>query len=271
MRNTRTTLLTALALSLAIHGVLMGSPVYRSAPPIQPPPVEVRLVAPPVSPQPPPAAEKPVRVATPTGSRPPANTQVQNREADVPQSLEAPPPPTAEEWRLAAGYTRKNSKRYRHAWGQQVRSMMGTAVAGPDQGMVRFRITINPDGSLAQVEELWTTSAKASELAWKAIKNLPPLPPTPTGEPLVFSRTISFMPYETGFPPSYKTDCLPDPPSFRNPFAWDGQGNPPGPPEAAPVPQEKEDEECDLRSTAATIEEEAGELRRQMELYRWGS
>ena len=45
---------------------------------------------------------------------------------------------------------------------------------------------------------------------------------TPTGQPLVFEKTISFMPYQTGWPPSYKYDCLPDPPQFKNPFAWNG-------------------------------------------------
>jgi len=186
--------------------------------------------------------------------------------------MAAPPPPSAEEWKLASTYTLKNSKRYRNAWGQQVRSMMGTAEEGPDQGQVRFRITLNPDGSLAQAEELWSTSAKASELARKAIRNMPPLPPTPTGKPLVFEQTLSFLPYETGWPPSYKQDCLPEPPVFRNPFAWGGQAQPPGQPAASP-PQETEAAsraECDPSSTAGTIEEEEKELARQMNQHRWG-
>jgi hypothetical protein len=62
--------------------------------------------------------------------------------------MEAPSAPTAQEWALAANYTLKNSKRYRHTWGQQVRSMMGTAIEGPDQGLVRFRVEIAPDGTL---------------------------------------------------------------------------------------------------------------------------
>ena len=45
---------------------------------------------------------------------------------------------------MASTYTLKNSKRYRNAWAQQVRSMMGTAVEGPDQGVVRFAIEIAP-------------------------------------------------------------------------------------------------------------------------------
>ena len=55
-----------------------------------------------------------------------------------PASMEAPSAPTAEEWSFASKYTLKNSKGYRHSFGQQVRSMMGTAVEGPDQGQVRF-------------------------------------------------------------------------------------------------------------------------------------
>jgi hypothetical protein len=52
------------------------------------------------------------------------------------EGMPPPPAPTAEQWQQASTYTLKNSKRYRHTWGQQVRSQMGTAVAGPDQGRV---------------------------------------------------------------------------------------------------------------------------------------
>jgi hypothetical protein len=41
--------------------------------------------------------------------------------------LDAPPPPSAEDWAFATKYSLKNSKAYRYMWGQQVRSMMGTA------------------------------------------------------------------------------------------------------------------------------------------------
>lgn len=184
-----------------------------------------------------------------------------------PASLAAPPAPSAEEWQLASTYTPRNGKRYRHAWGQQVRSMMGTAVEGPDQGLVRFRIEIAPDGKVAKVEELWSTSEKASKLAWQAIRTLPPLPPTPTGKPLVFEQTISFLPYETGWPPSYHLDCLPEPEPFRNPYAWDGTSpqkvaereHRPPPPEG-----------CPPDATAETIEEEERSARRQMDQWRWG-
>lgn len=267
MTRPQTTLLTALALSLVIHAGVMWSPVFlalRPFPP-SPPPVQVNLQVepPPRLPDPPPAKAKP---------KPPAAATLLAAPDSTPASLAAPPPPSAEDWKLASTYTLKNGKRYRHAWGQQVRSMMGTAVAGPDQGQVRFRITIAPDGSVARVEELWSTSDKASRLAWKAIRKLPPLPPTPTGKPLVFEQTISFLPYETGWPPSYKQDCLPDPPVFRNPFAWDGRSPPPGPPAESPPPEAEEPSraECDPTSTASTIEEEERELARQINQNRWG-
>jgi len=89
---------------------------------------------------------------------------------------------SAEEWQLAAIYTLKNSKRYRYAWGQQVRSMMGTAVEGERQGLVRFRIEIAPDGTLAKADVLWSTSEIVEQMALQAIRAMPPLPPTPTGK-----------------------------------------------------------------------------------------
>ena len=140
-----------------------------------------------------------------------------------PASLAAPSAPTAEEWAFASKYTLKNSKGYRHSFGQQVRSMMGTAVEGPDQGQVRFRIEIAPSGSVTKVETLWKTSDKAEQLARKAITSMPALPPTPTGKSLIFERTISFTPYATNDVPIYRDDCQPDPPVFNNPFAWDGK------------------------------------------------
>lgn len=140
-----------------------------------------------------------------------------------PASMEAPSAPTAEEWAFASKYTLKNSKGYRHSFGQQVRSMMGTAVEGADQGQVRFRIEIAPNGSVVTVETLWKTSDKAEQLARKAIKTMPALPPTPTGKSLFFERTISFTPFATNDAPVYRDDCLPDTPAFNNPFAWDGK------------------------------------------------
>ncbi len=264
MTRPQTTLLAALALSLAIHAGVMWSPVFLALRPFPPPPppVQVTLQAEPPAPVP----DLPPRPAK-AKHKPPAAATALADPATTPASLAAPPPPSAEEWKLASSYTLKNGKRYRHAWGQQVRSMMGTAVAGPDQGQVHFRITIAPDGSVARVEELWSTSEVASKLAWKAIRNLPPLPPTPTGKPLVFEQTISFLPHETGWPPSYALDCLPEPEPFTNPFAWDGtsprkvveRGHRPPPPEG-----------CPPDSTADSIEEEERALKRQMEQWRWG-
>jgi hypothetical protein len=147
---------------------------------------------------------------------------VTTQPAKQPASLAAPPAPSAEEWAFAAKYTNKNSKGYRHNWGQQVRTMMGTAIEGPDQGVVRFRIEIAPDGRLAKLDTLWSTSTKAEQLARRAIESMPPLPPTPTGKPLIFDKTISFSPFANDGPPLYRDDCLPEPPVFRNPFAWDG-------------------------------------------------
>ncbi|MBK6388270.1 MAG: energy transducer TonB [Rhodoferax sp.] len=86
-------------------------------------------------------------------------------------SMNAPPAPTAQEWAAAGQYTLKNSKRYRYTWGQQVRSMMGTAIEGPDQGAVRFRIEIAPTGKLARLDTLWTTSATVEKRARKPLKD----------------------------------------------------------------------------------------------------
>jgi len=185
-------------------------------------------------------------------------------------SLAAPAAPTAQEWAFAAKYTLKNSKGYRYTWGQQVRSMMGTAVEGTDQGVVRFRVEIAPDGTLAKLETLWTTSGVAEQLARKAIENMPPSPPTPTGKPLIFEKTISFSPFATDGPPTYKDDCLPDPPAFRNPFAWDGK-SPQVKVESKPV--EKLDpqalEECLKQLPQDTIEAESAQDRRLLD--QWGS
>ncbi len=184
----------------------------------------------------------------------------------VPATMAAPAAPTAEEWAFAAGYTLKNSKGYRHNWGKQVRSMMGTAVEGPDQGMVRFLVEIAPDGSLARLETLWSTSPVAERLARKAIEEMPPLPPTPTGKPLIFERTISFSPFAADDSPIYRDDCLPDPPAFRNPFAWDGKSPPT---RAAPKLAEKPDpqalEDCRKQLPRDSIEAESAHDQRLLD------
>lgn len=183
--------------------------------------------------------------------------------------MHAPPAPTAEEWAQASNYRLKNSKRYRYTWGQQVRSMMGTAFEGPDQGVVRFQIEIAPNGTLTRLETLWSTSPKAEELARKAIQSMPPLPPTPTGLPLVFEKTISFQPFVSEVPPLYKDDCQPDPPSFINPYAWDGQS--PQKPAVQPTRATVDPvdlEECIKQLPQDSIEAEAANDRRQIERWR---
>ena len=89
--------------------------------------------------------------------------------------------------------------------------------------MVRFRIEIAPDGSLTRFDTLWSTSAAAERLARQAIGSMPQWPPTPTGHPLIFEKTISFSPFASDGPPFYKDDCLPDPLVFSNPFSRDGK------------------------------------------------
>jgi len=261
--------LLALLLSLAIHASLL-LPWRVNVPPITPEDLQLSYIELPAR-----KAERP-NIPPPVPSEQPEKQVPEVADSSPPPpapgkalaSLDAPPAPSAEEWQLASTYTPRNSKRYRHNWGQQVRSMMGTAVEGPDQGQVRFRIEIAPDGKVAKVEELWSTSALASKLAWRAIRSLPPLPPTPTGKPLVFEQTISFLPYETGWPPSYKLDCLPEPEAFKNPFAWDGS-SPQQVVERSHRPPPADD--CIIDSTAETIEEEERELKRQMDQWRWGS
>ncbi len=160
--------------------------------------------------------------ALPVAVLPESPQQVPHEPLRALVSMAAPAAPTAAEWAFAAKYTLKNSKGYRYTWGQQVRSVMGTAFEGPDQGAVRFRVEIAPDGRLARLDTLWSTSPAAERLARQAISSMSQWPSTPTGRPLIFEKTISFSPFATDGPPLYKNDCLPDPPEFGNSFAWDG-------------------------------------------------
>lgn len=272
--------LLAACLAVVLHALvigLAGSQLLKLSrqPPARPPEESIRFLE--VLPAPPPRPEPLDRPATatpappPADLRPPSPVTPSSRPAATPPpaSMEAPPPPTAQEWALAATYTLKNSKRYRHTWGQQVRSMMGTAFEGADQGLVRFRVEIAPDGTLARLETLWSTSATAEKLARKAIEAMPRLPPTPTGQPLIFEKTISFQPFAADDEPIYKNDCLPDPPAFRNPFAWDGKS-----PQvrAAPPTVEKPDpkalEECLRQLPQDSIEAESAHNQRQLEQWR---
>jgi hypothetical protein len=229
----RITPLVALALSVGVHAGLVALGAVDARLPTAatvPEPLRISLAPAPVHTETSrvEAAARPRLepiIATPIvedQARAAAKERVSPAPEKTPATMPAPPAPTAEEWALASTYTLKNSKRYRYAWSQQVRSMMGTAVEGVQQGLVRFHIEIAPDGTLAKADVLWSTSEVAEKLALHAIRSLPPLPPTPTGKPLVFEKTIAFVPFETGWPPTYKYDCLPDPPSFRNAFAWDG-------------------------------------------------
>lgn len=223
----------------------------KPQPPPPPPPVRPKVA-------PAPRATLPRPVAAPDAPRPVA-------------SMDAPPAPTAEEWAFAAKYTLKNSKGYRHSWGQQVRSQMGTAVEGPDQGLVRFRVEIAPDGKLAKLDTLWSTSPVAERRARQAVENMPPLPPTPTGKPLVFEKTISFSPFFADSPPVYKDDCLPDPPSFRNRYAWNGQGQPERDEQATETPDKPDPQslaDCQRLLPQDSIEAETGHDQRQLEQWR---
>ncbi|WP_081429994.1 energy transducer TonB family protein [Thiobacillus denitrificans] len=269
-------LLLALALSLGAHTSLLVLGKVQAVPPPpaateEPLRVDLTLVpAQPVKPaRPAPATPrletKPTKpVHAPEMPSPPADEK-------TPAELAAPPAPTAEEWALASTYTPKNSKRYRYAWGQQVRSMMGTAIEGERQGMVRLRIEIAPDGKLVKADVLWSTSEIAETLALQAIRSMPSLPRTPTGKPLVFEKTISLMPFETGWPPIYKYDCLPDPPSFSNRFAWDGSSPQPAsraPRENTAASREAAPTECP-DAGPDSIEAEEKDMERQFK--EWGS
>jgi TonB family protein len=195
------------------HDVSFVELVQAPKPPSPPPPTPV--VAPRTAPVDPPAAPTPSVPVPDINTAPPELLNKPYREA--------PPAPSEQEWAAAASYTLKNSKRYRYTWGQQVRSLMGTAFDGPDQGVVRFRVVIAPNGRLAELETLWTTSPMAERLARQAIERMPPLPPTPNGQPLIFEKTINFDARTPDIPPVYKDDCLPDPPQLRNPYVWDGK------------------------------------------------
>jgi TonB family protein len=232
---------------------------------VRPPPENDRT-----KPERPVPAPKTAPAAVPSIQVPQASSVTTSVTKPQPAFQAAPPAPTTEEWAFAAKYTLKNSKGYRHTWGQQVRSMMGTAVEGPDQGTVRFRVEIAPDGTLANLATLWSTSTVAERLARKAIEGMPPLPPTPTGKPLIFERTISFTPFASDAPPIYRDDCLPDPPAYDNRFAWDGKSPTP---RDEPMPLEKLDpqalEECLNQLPQDSIEAENAHDQRIMD--RWGS
>jgi len=264
----------AVLLSVALHAtafVLTGDQFRHSAVPEAPEPEEfiTTEVAPPPDktsraeeePPTPTAPDETIKLVT-------VNPVTAPAAKPEPAIQKAPPPPTAEEWAFASTYKLKNSKGYRYTWGQQVRSMMGTAIEGPDQGMVRFQVEIAPDGRIVRVETLWTTSDVAEQRARQAIQNMPKLPPTPTGKPLIFEKTISFSPYFENAKPTYRDDCQPEPPAFESPYTWDGKSPQVWVP---PKPVEKPDpqaiEECKKQLPLESIE---AEMARTEELMgRW--
>lgn len=227
--NHRDRPLFAVVLVVAVHALALTWAVNRPFKIKSPPDkakeeiLVIQVVQPPPVSRPP----EPVQKAPPPKAAPPARTPDKAVTPPIakipPATMDAPPAPTAAEWAFAAQYALKNSKGYRHNWGQQVRSMMGTAVEGPDQGTVRFRIEIAPDGTLARLDTLWTTSATVEQRARKAVEQMPPLPPTPTGKPLIFEKTIVFDAFTADAPPLYKNDCEPDPVAHGNRFVWDGR------------------------------------------------
>ena len=183
--------------------------------------------------------------------------------------MHPPETPTAEQWAFASTYTNRNSKAYRHVWGKHVRSLMGSAYEGPAQGSVRFEVEIAADGTLARLETLWATSAKVERDARKVIEALPRLPPTPTGKPLVFERTIVFSAHEAEGEPSYIDDCKPEPTAFRNPFAWDGRS------ERQPTALQSSKasaealEDCLRQIPSDSIEADEERARRMMAKWHW--
>ncbi len=125
---------------------------------------------------------------------------------------------------------------------------------------------------LAKIETLWSTSEVAEKLARHAMESLPPLPPTPTGQPLVFEQTIAFVPYESGWPPIYKYDCFADAPTFKNPFVWNGtspQVDPPIVPRSAPPPTKAPNHVgCHNDAQPDSMEAETADIKRQFDF--WG-
>ena len=138
-----------LAVSVALHALLFAVAAGHLSmrkphrPVDQPTVIQLSLLPPPdadvrEAPTPAPAPAPPA-LPVPTITAPEVVLVLPPETPRQPATMAAPPAPTAEEWAFASRYTLKNSKAYRYTWGQQVRSMMGTAVEGPDQGMVRFR------------------------------------------------------------------------------------------------------------------------------------
>ena len=142
MKSPTPRVLVAAFLSVALHALVwmwvtdgVGQPETTREAKATPPEAEVVFLeatatppGKPLPPQPPVAKAvppPPTRQAAPLTDAPPRLADAANPTERTPAFREAPPAPTSEEWALAATYSLKNSKRYRHTWGQQVRSMMG--------------------------------------------------------------------------------------------------------------------------------------------------
>ena len=83
-------------------------------------------------------------------------------------------------------------------------------------------------------------------------------------------QQISFSPFVSDGPHSYRDDCLPDPPAFRNPFTWDGRSaqtrdDPPQPQKLDP----KALEECMRQLPTDSIETEMAQDKRALERWGW--
>ena len=86
----------------------------------------------------------------------------------------------------------------------------------------------------------------------------------------MFEKTFSFSPFASDGPPLYKDDCLPDPPVFSNPFAWNGKS---ARAQAQAEPIEKADpqvlEDCLKQLPQDSIEAESARDQRLMD--QWGT
>ena len=195
----------ALLLSVALHALALAwlaGWTPRLAPPPAPETVTYMVDLPPpdMEASPPPAAPQ-AQAPTPSSKRTreapaePAPSAPDTSPVKPRASRDAPAPPSAEDWAMASTYTLKNGKRYRYNWGLQLRSLMGTAVEGENNGVVRFRVTIAPDGTLALLETLWATSAATERLARQAMERMPPLPPTPGGAPRTPNQALGLARY----------------------------------------------------------------------------
>ncbi|MDV7392333.1 hypothetical protein RZS08_13295, partial [Arthrospira platensis SPKY1] len=121
--------------------------------------------------------------------------------ADGRAYMDAPPAPSAEEWAQAATYRLKNSKRYRYTWSQQVRSMMGRAYEGADQGAVRFRVEIAPNGTLAKLDTLCPHRPRRRNWLAKPWPICRPYPPRPQVCHWCLKKPSLFSPSPPMYPP----------------------------------------------------------------------